>query len=106
MSNSYIVRVLGSRVKQYRLAHRLTQKELSEQTGINIVTLRKFESGQAYNIGMNSFIAIMRVLDKLPRFDELLPPMGMSVYEEEKILKKRTKRIKHGKSDIESDTLG
>ena len=73
-----IVRILGSRVKQYRIAHRLTQKEMSELTGINVVTLRNFENGNAYNISMNSFIAIMKVLDKVERFDELLPPMAMS----------------------------
>ena len=101
-----VVRLLGSRIKQYRIAYRLTQKEMSEQTGINIVTLRKFENGQAYNIGLNSFIAIMRVLDKIERFDELLPAMGMSVYEEEKILKKRPKRVKHATKNSESDPMG
>ena len=106
LSNSMIVRILGCRVKQYRLAHRLTQKEMSELTGINVVTLRNFENGTAYNIGMNSFIAIMKVLDKVERFDELLPPMGISVYEEEKILKKRAKRIKHGRKDSESNVMG
>ena len=101
-----VVRLLGSRIKQYRIAYRLTQKEMSEQTGINVVTLRKFENGQSYNIGLNSFIAIMRVLDKGEKFDELLPPMGMSVYEEEKILNKRPKRVKHANKNIESDTMG
>ena len=105
-SNSMVVRLLGSRIKQYRIAYRLTQKEMSEQTGINVVTLRKFENGQSYNIGLNSFIAIMRVLDKVEKFDELLPPMGMSVYEEEKILNKRPKRVKHANKNIESDTMG
>lgn len=97
-----IVRILGSRVKQYRIAHRLTQKEMSELTGINVVTLRNFENGNAYNISMNSFIAIMKVLDKVERFDELLPPMAMSVYEEEKILKKRANRVRHARQDAES----
>lgn len=101
-----VVRLLGSRIKQYRIAYRLTQKDMSEQTGINVVTLRKFENGQSYNIGLNSFIAIMRVLDKVERFDELLPPMAMSVYEEEKILNKRPKRVKHADKDFESNTMG
>lgn len=94
-----IVRILGCRVKQYRIFHRLTQKEMSELTGINVVTLRNFENGNAYNISMNSFIAIMKVLDKVERFDELLPPMGVPVYEKEKIMKKQAKRVKHGREE-------
>ena len=94
-----IVRILGSRVKQYRIAHRLTQKEMSELTGINVVTLRNFENGKAYNISMNSFISIIKVLDKVERFEELLPPMDISVCEEEKRSNKRAKRVKHGREE-------
>jgi len=48
-----------------RISRRLTQKDVSEQIGISILTVRRFENGQAYNIQMSNFIALIRLLDKL-----------------------------------------
>ena len=54
MSNSDIVRVLGRRFKEYRLAGNMTQEEVANQAGVGLVTLRNFEKGKAYNITMTS----------------------------------------------------
>jgi hypothetical protein len=70
---------------------------VSEQTGISILTIRKFENGQAYNIQMSNFIALMRLLDRLDDIDNLLPEIPVSAYEVEKIMKNRPRRIRHAK---------
>jgi len=99
--NSYtdaeIVQVLGVRFKEYRLSRRLTQKDVSTRTGISILTIRKFENGQAYNIQMSNFIALMRLLDRVDDLDMLLPEIPISAYEMEKIIKNKPRRIRHAK---------
>lgn len=96
-TDAEIVQALGVRFKEYRLSRRLTQKDVSEQTGISILTIRKFENGQAYNIQMSNFIALMRLLDRLDDIDNLLPEIPVSAYEVEKIMKNRPRRIRHAK---------
>ena len=96
-TDAEIVQALGVRFKEYRLSRRLTQKDVSEQTGISILTIRKFENGQAYNIQMSNFIALMRLLDRLDDIDNLLPEIPVSAYEVEKIMKDRPRRIRHAK---------
>jgi len=96
-TDAEIVQALGVRFKEYRLSRRLTQKDVSEQTGISILTIRKFENGHAYNIQMSNFIALMRLLDRLDDIERLLPEIPVSAYEVEKILKKRPRRIRHAK---------
>ena len=96
-TDAEIVQALGVRFKEYRLSRRLTQKDVSEQTGISILTIRKFENGQAYNIQMSNFIALMRLLDRLDDIDNLLPEIPVSAYEVENIMKNRPRRIRHAK---------
>lgn len=96
-TDAEIVQALGVRFKEYRLSRRLTQKDVSEQTGISILTIRKFENGQAYNIQMSNFIALMRLLDRLDDIDNLLPEIPVSAYEVERIMKNRPRRIRHAK---------
>lgn len=96
-TDAEIVQALGVRFKEYRLSRRLTQKDVSEQTGISILTIRKFENGQAYNIQMSNFIALMRLLDRLDDIERLLPEIPVSAYEVEKIMKNRPRRIRHAK---------
>ena len=38
-----LVKLLGARFKDYRLRSNMTQKEVSEQSGITITTIHKFE---------------------------------------------------------------
>lgn len=96
-TDAEIIQALGVRFKEYRISRRLTQKDVSVQTGISILTIRKFENGQAYNIQMSNFIALMRMLDRLDEIEMLLPEIPVSAYELEKIMKKKPRRIRHAK---------
>lgn len=97
MSNSDIVRALGRRFKEYRLASNMTQEEVSNQAGIGLVTLRNFENGKAYNITMTNFLALLRTVGQLEKMDEVLPEIPISPYVLEKIESKKPKRIRHAK---------
>ena len=49
-STPEIVRLMGTRFKDYRMRCGLTQKDVAEQSGIGLTTIHKFESGAADNL--------------------------------------------------------
>ena len=49
-STPEIVRLMGTRFKDYRMRCGLTQKDVAEQSGIELTTIHKFESGAAVNL--------------------------------------------------------
>lgn len=97
LNNAALVKELGTRFKQYRINYRLTQEQVAEQAGMSVVTLRNFENGKLYNLTLVNFLALIRVLHRLDKVDDLLPEIPISAYEMEKILNRRPKRIKNGK---------
>lgn len=97
MSNPEIVMELGRRFKEYRLAHRLTQKEAAQGAGVSLLTLRQFENGKVCNITMGNFLAMLRMVDCLERMDDVLPELPVSAYVMEQIMHKKARRVKHGK---------
>ena len=44
-STPELVRLLGARFKEYRIRCDLTQKDVSEQSGVGLTTIHKFENG-------------------------------------------------------------
>jgi transcriptional regulator with XRE-family HTH domain len=50
-----LVKLLGARFKDYRLRSNMTQKEVSEQSGITITTIHKFENGSSGNLSTSDF---------------------------------------------------
>ena len=44
MSDAEIVRALGLRFRQYRLRMALTQRDVSQRTGLSLATIHKFET--------------------------------------------------------------
>ena len=96
MSNAEIVLLLGERFRQYRLQCRLTQEEVSVQTGISVFTIRKFETGKAVNLSLQTLLALLRVVGQIEEVDKLLPPLPPNP---EQTYKQTTqvKRIRHGR---------
>jgi len=63
LSDPAIVRELSSQVKQMRINKNITQQELAERTGLDRVTISRFENGRAATL--LTFVEILRALDKL-----------------------------------------
>lgn len=61
-STPELVRLLGNRFKEYRIRCNLTQKDVSEQSGIGLTTIHKFENGTAGNISLSTFIVLLKVV--------------------------------------------
>ena len=61
-STPEIVRLLGSRFKEYRMRCNLTQKEVAEQSGIGLTTIHKFENGTANNVSLSTFLLLLKIV--------------------------------------------
>ena len=93
-STPELVRLLGSRFKEYRMRCNLTQKEVAEQSGIGLTTSHKFENGTANSLSLSTFILLLRVVGQVNALDDVLPELPESPYlvrREEK----KAQRIRH-----------
>jgi DNA-binding XRE family transcriptional regulator len=96
-TNPELIMELGSRFKEYRLTCRMTQKQVAEQAGVSLFTIKAFESGRAYNITMGSFLAMLRAINYLEEIEKLLPEIPPTPEMIEIINKNKPKRIKNGR---------
>ena len=93
-STPELVRLLGSRFKEYRMRCNLTQKEVAEQSGIGLTTIHKFENGTANSLSLSTLILLLRVVGQVNALDDVLPELPESPYlvrREEK----KAQRIRH-----------
>ena len=88
-------RVFGGSVPMLDLG--MTQKQVSEQSGVSIITIRNFENGKLRNISMGTFIELLRAIDFMQGLDDVLPEIPVSPYELEKIQQGKRKRVRHAK---------
>lgn len=96
-TNSDILALLALRIKEYRLAARLSQKELAEQSGVSQTTISHFEQGVSRNLTLANFISLLRALGQEQRLANILPELPMSpmaLREIEKLIPKRVRRNK------------
>ena len=66
-STPELVRLLGTRFKEYRLRCNLTQKEVAERSGVGLTTIHKFENGSAGNLSLSTFVLCLKLLVKSTR---------------------------------------
>lgn len=91
-----LVKLLGAGFKDYRLSSNMTQKEISEQSGITITTIHKFENGTSNNISLGTFLLLLKAIGQIDALDELMPELPPSAYlmkEEKKIQRIRHKKL-------------
>lgn len=93
-STPELVRLLGARFKEYRMRCNLTQKEVAELSGIGMTTIHKFESGNAGNISLSTFILLLKVVGQINALDDVLPELPESPYLMRKS-EKKAQRIRH-----------
>mgnify|MGYP000613889685 CR=1 FL=1 len=96
-TNQDILNLLAQRIKEYRLAARLSQKEMAEKSGVSNATISHFEQSVNQNMTLNNFISLLRVLGMENRIEELLPELPMppkALKEINKLIPKRVRRNK------------
>ena len=79
-SSPELVCMLGERFKEYRMRCDLTQKEVSELSGVGLTTIHKFENGTAGNLSLSTFILLLKVIGQINYLDNLLPELPVSPY--------------------------
>ena len=75
-----LIKMLGARFKDYRLRSNMTQKDVSEQSGITITTIHKFENGTSGNMSLGTFLLLVKAIGQINTLDELMPELPDSAY--------------------------
>lgn len=97
-TNEDIMRLLAQRVKEYRLAARMSQRELAQKSGVSYTTISHFEQEKNLNLSLNNFISLLRCIGMESRMTELLPKLPvppMALHEINKLIPKRVRRKGH-----------
>lgn len=68
-------RMLGERLAAQRLSRNLTQRQLSEDAGVGINTLRRLEAGE--NASLDTLLRVMDALGLGDRIETLAPPVDV-----------------------------
>ena len=92
-SNYEVATELGARLRAYRIALRLTQKEVAEKAGISVITLARFESGASSSISLTYFIGLLRAMEQLERVVDVVPEIPDSLY----LSRKAAQRVRRKK---------
>ena len=93
--NSDILDILSKRMKEYRLAARMSQRELAQKSGVSYTTISHFEQGKNPNLTLNNFISLLRCVGMERRMLEVLPELPvppMALREINKLIPKRVRR--------------
>ena len=93
-TNQDIIALLCQRLKEYRLAARISQ----EKSGVSLTTISHLEQGVNRNITLNNFISLLRVLGLEQRLSDLLPELPvppMALKQMNKYIPKRVRRSNH-----------
>ena len=97
-TNQDIIALLCQRLKEYRLAARISQREMAEKSGVSLTTISHLEQGMYRNITLNNFISLLRVLGMEQRLSDLLPELPvppMALKQMNKYIPKRVRRSYH-----------
>ncbi len=94
-TNFDILETLSTRMKEYRLAARMSQREMAEKSGVSYTTICHFEQGKNPNLTLNNFISLLRTIGMENRLMELLPELPLpplALREINKLIPKRVRR--------------
>lgn len=101
-TNQDFIMLLSQRLKEYRLAARISQKEMAEKSGVSLTTISHLEQGVNQNITLNNFISLMRAIGMEQRLNDLLPELPMPPMALKQINKYIPKRVRRNSHDTES----
>jgi len=70
-SNPIILKEIGTRIRQIRLRLDITQRSLSDRSGVSLNVIQRLEKGSA--VSTMNLISVLRELDLPENLDALLP---------------------------------
>ena len=97
-NNTYILTEIGKRIKDIRVIHSMTQKELAEKAGVSAKTVERIENGE--NVKIENLLNVLRILNFLQNLNLLIPEQEyLSVEEREKKRQRASKKALIVKED-------
>ena len=93
-TNSDLIAILSQRIKDNRLAARMSQKELSAKSGVSLTAISHLEQGVKQNLTLNNLISILRVFGMEQRLLNVLPELPMPTSALKEINKLKPKRVR------------
>lgn len=100
-NNETIMRELGQRIKDNRIAMNLTQEEMADRSGVALRTVARIENGEGVKV--ESVLNILRVLGVLGNLNVLVQEQVLAPTEIVDIGKKR-KRVTAARKKQEKST--
>lgn len=94
-TNAQILGILAKRMKDYRLAARMSQSEMAQKSGVGYTTISHFEQNKHTNLSLGNFISLLRVVGMESRMLDVLPELPispMALREINKLIPKRVRR--------------
>ncbi len=86
-SNQMIMKELGQRIQETRIAMHLTQAQMAEQSGVALRTVARIEKGESVNF--ENVLNILRVLGVLGNLNQLVQEQVLAPTEMIDVGKKR-----------------
>ena len=102
VTNQDIMLLLAKRIKEYRLAARMSQKEMAEKSGVSLATISHFEQGVNQNMTLNNFISLLRIIGMEKLVSDLLPKLPMPPLALKQLNKLIPKRVRRNENDTKS----
>lgn len=102
VTNQDIMQLLAKRIKEYRLAARMSQKEMAEKSGVSLATISHFEQGVNQNMTLNNFISLLRIIGMEQCVSDLLPELPMPPMALKQINKFIPQKVRRNKNDTKS----
>jgi transcriptional regulator with XRE-family HTH domain len=99
-STPELVRLLGTRFREYRLRCGLTQSEVAQRSGVGMTTIHKFENGTAGNLSLSTFLLLLKVVGRIEALDALMPELPESPYLQ-RPNEKTSRRVRHSRKQSE-----
>jgi transcriptional regulator with XRE-family HTH domain len=97
-SASTIIRRLGERIRDRRVAAQLTQGMLAKRAGISRATVTRMEQGE--NIGLEPFVRVAIALDAVAEFADLFPKPDTRTIDEILESQRRPQRVRSKKRSV------
>lgn len=87
-----ILKLLGSRIKEFRQQAGLKQSDLAVSAGVGISTVAKLEKGES--ISLQLLVSVMRSLGLLENFEKLIPSPMLSPIQRRRMQTRRIIRVR------------
>ena len=90
LSNQQIKTILGERIKRFRIEKGMSQKDLSDRTGVSVHSLSNVENGKDFNVDI--LLHILKGLNIVNNLNLLVPETVTNPYDIAKGIEVRQRR--------------